>query len=81
MPDPRWWNTSIKYLLKFIKLLSNRDGIQIKNLVGLNLDFKGWALPTVLCYFEGEMEAQQVVGRKMFKADETALARYGDGIV
>ena len=31
--------------------------------IGGELGFQGWALATVLCYFEGAVEFQQMVGR------------------
>ena len=60
----------LKYLLEFIKLLNSGDGI--RNLIGLGLDFKAGLFPLYFANFEGGIEFQQVVGRKMLKAEEMA---------
>lgn len=72
----------MKCLLKVTKLLSSGDGIRVRNLVVLALDFKaGLFALTVLGHFEGGTEFQQVKDtRRGFIAEETAQARCGDGV-
>lgn len=64
---------------KFIKLLNSGD--EIRNLIGVDLDFKAGLFPLPFADFEVGIEFQQVVGRRMLKAEGMARASHEDRIV